>query len=345
MVSVYIIVNTVTYRGYVGITSGTVQARYRKHWSDVNRGSGGHLHRAMRKYGPDVFVVEVLATAETWDDAAQMEIRLIQEHKTRSPLGYNMTDGGEGTLGYRHTKEWKAEAGRLNSQRQLSEAALAALRVRWLGRTHSAESKKKMSISRTGLVHKADTIEKMKASAKRRWRLNPRVCSPLEAERLRGLSKGRKNTPKHNEAIRAALTGIKRSAESLAKMRVAAARREQKKRDVKTGAERRLVVPAGDYYLGDPGYAEPVAAAIVLRTAMGDGIFESPLGPVMVDSACIGLVPVGAVRKAPRHMYRVTFPEATTAEKRGSKLVFGPFTIDTDPHGLREQAQRLLREA
>ena len=43
---------------YVGKTTGTIQTRWAKHKSDARRGSSTHMARAIRKYGPEAFVID-----------------------------------------------------------------------------------------------------------------------------------------------------------------------------------------------------------------------------------------------------------------------------------------------
>ena len=117
------------------------------------------------------------------------------------------------------------------------------------------------------------------------------------------------------------------------------------------------VITPGDYWLGDPCYAlgdkswaeitetsaeftkNPIELnghqLMIFPTALGDGVFECSLGTIGVDAALIGIVPVEAADKegGPQGMFRVTFAEPAVAEVKGSRLIFGPYDIDTNPTG------------
>lgn len=95
MISLYKITNIETQKIYVGITSQTVQQRFQKHLVVARNGGGHHLHRAIRKYGPENFVVTTLNTYEEHEAACRAEIATI-EFWDLMRKGYNVSPGGEG---------------------------------------------------------------------------------------------------------------------------------------------------------------------------------------------------------------------------------------------------------
>ena len=101
MVAVYVITNLINNKKYVGI-SREVEKRWRSHCEVESRSM---LHKAIIKYGKDNFKFEHIANAFSWKDACELEKQFIIEIDTKSPNGYNLTNGGDGTPGYRHTKE------------------------------------------------------------------------------------------------------------------------------------------------------------------------------------------------------------------------------------------------
>lgn len=83
-----------------------MEIRWRGHCHSARSGSQCHFHRAIAAYGVDNWTHEILATTESLIEAAALEQRYINEFRTFEPeLGYNMTLGGEGPTGYRHTTE------------------------------------------------------------------------------------------------------------------------------------------------------------------------------------------------------------------------------------------------
>jgi hypothetical protein len=55
------------------------------------------LKGAIKKYGRDAFEVSVLASGLDDDQAALVEKEMIRVYETKAPLGYNLTEGGQGS--------------------------------------------------------------------------------------------------------------------------------------------------------------------------------------------------------------------------------------------------------
>lgn len=107
---------------YIGITNNLVK-RISRHKSCVKKGSNCYFHNAIRKYGLDTIVWEILYTFNDRKDAENMERVLIQECQPN----YNIN------LGYES----------LMSHEELSER----FKKNKVGRIHSNETKAKISIS------------------------------------------------------------------------------------------------------------------------------------------------------------------------------------------------------
>lgn len=88
-------------KSYIGITSHAVASRIARHIANARQGVGGALSAALRKYGPDTFVLETLVETDDWTDLCRLEREAIQVYGTLVPHGYNLTTGGEGVLGPR----------------------------------------------------------------------------------------------------------------------------------------------------------------------------------------------------------------------------------------------------
>jgi group I intron endonuclease len=194
-------------KDYIGITSRTAEERFKDHVANAGRKSpDGLLIRAIRKYGADRMVVETLAVSDDWDALCAMEQEAIAIFGTRAPRGMNATDGGDGVLGYDPPAEVRSKVGAASRRvwqdkgyrekqsddfkrrwadpefRAMMVAKLALrfddpeyrekLRKRqatagFAGRLHSAEARRKMSLSRKGnknalgLRHSAETVARI----------------------------------------------------------------------------------------------------------------------------------------------------------------------------------------
>ena len=75
---------------------------------DSYMGSGKILGNAKSKYGKDAFKKEIIAFTDNEDSLNFLERFYIKKYKSRDlTVGYNLTDGGDGILGYSHTEETK----------------------------------------------------------------------------------------------------------------------------------------------------------------------------------------------------------------------------------------------
>ena len=65
------------------------------------------LARAVKKYGRDAFTHEILEENVFDEFLSELEKAYIAKFNTIRPNGYNITSGGGGILGYKHTPETK----------------------------------------------------------------------------------------------------------------------------------------------------------------------------------------------------------------------------------------------
>lgn len=110
---VYLVKNAVNGKPYVGKTALKLSTRWNSHVARANSGSLTHLHRAIKKYGIDCFVLSVLEHASTEAELNRLEIKYIEELRSNDPnIGYNLTRGGEGAMGYKHALKAKLSMSR-----------------------------------------------------------------------------------------------------------------------------------------------------------------------------------------------------------------------------------------
>lgn len=164
-IGVYMIEHTATGRKYVG-KSVNVEVRLRAHFAPrEGLRKGRHLYRAIAKYGRDAFTCSLLEECRDDATAIERERFWIRELNSRSPGGFNLTEGGEGPTGLRHSDATRAK---------LSAASLGNRHS--LGRPVSDETRAKRSRDAMGNRHcvgrvlSAETKAKIGAASRARIR-------------------------------------------------------------------------------------------------------------------------------------------------------------------------------
>lgn len=107
---IYKITNLVNGKIYVGKTALTLEERFSAHWNDAKSNHTNQiLHHAMRKYGIENFIIELIeeCNLDVINEREMYWIKTLDSRWGYSNKGYNMTDGGEGVKGHRHTEESK----------------------------------------------------------------------------------------------------------------------------------------------------------------------------------------------------------------------------------------------
>lgn len=156
---VYIHTNKHNNKAYIGITSQNPEYRWGTNGSRYLKKDNNGVYiqpafaRAIKKY-PDWdndWEHIIFSDCLLEEEAKHMEILLISLYKTNCcrynnpSYGYNCTDGGDGTTGWCPSEETRNKIGKKAKER-LSDPKNHP----WFGRTHSEESKQKMSKIRKG---------------------------------------------------------------------------------------------------------------------------------------------------------------------------------------------------
>lgn len=105
--SLYCITNLVNGKKYIGITIRKLNSRFNSHKNLAKKDNKRPLYSAMRKHGFKNFVIELLSLAQSWDQLCELEKKAIKDFNTfiDDGQGYNLTRGGEGTVGRKLSKE------------------------------------------------------------------------------------------------------------------------------------------------------------------------------------------------------------------------------------------------
>ena len=111
MFTVYKITNRINNKIYIGYTSQRLSARFNGHCQEPR---DTIVSRSIRKHGKHNFLIEPLFEFADSAQAKEKEVELIASLRTNvikfpSGNGMNMTDGGEGASGYRHSDELKQQ--------------------------------------------------------------------------------------------------------------------------------------------------------------------------------------------------------------------------------------------
>ena len=96
---IYLITNSVNNKKYIGLTSGTVQARWEKHCRNAKLGINYALYKAMRAHGINNFSVCTIEEEFDFQKLCDREQYWINFYNTFNN-GYNETLGGEGNRKY-----------------------------------------------------------------------------------------------------------------------------------------------------------------------------------------------------------------------------------------------------
>jgi len=114
----------------------------------------------------------------------------------------------------------------------------------------------------------------------------------------------------------------------------------------------RLIVPAGDYWLGDPCYCfddswvdllnesdffeksaliqRPNGLVLAFSTAYGDGVYNDQFGNLYgVDAGLLGLVTAGLEDRNPYGGHLIHFDENTECTNDKGNMTFGKYQIKT----------------
>jgi hypothetical protein len=198
-------------KSYIGISSKTAADRFAKHTEHaLGKRQNGVLYSALRKYKPENFQVKTLVIANDWDYLCDLEMKVIRAFGTRHPFGYNMTDGGEGTVGPKgaefSAKVSIAQKKRFSRPEELAKAREASRRGRearaakcaarringkapWqirkmesMSRVGSDEHKRKLSVATKAAMAHPDIAAKVKQCAQDRA-ANPEWRSKISASK------------------------------------------------------------------------------------------------------------------------------------------------------------------
>lgn len=151
-------------KSYVGVAT-LFKKRVREHTGLARRGEGYALHKAIAKNNFN-FATQELAKGD-FEEMLALERFAIKFLNCKVPFGYNLTDGGDGTVGVEFSKERR----RAISERMKGNSHTLGLKVQSprCGWSHTEDAKSKISIGNIGRVASEFTKERMSVSARKRF--------------------------------------------------------------------------------------------------------------------------------------------------------------------------------
>lgn len=232
---------------YIGIAKNP-ESRWKNNGANYKHNK--YFSKAIKKYGWDNIQHIILITGVSREVACECEKSLIAKYQSnKSNFGYNLTGGGDGSLGCHLSEKTKAKIGKANSValkgRKVPEEVKAKLRGKpsaMKGKHHTEEAKRKNSEAHIGnQYHLGYTV-----SDESRKRMSESHKGQILSEEnklnlLKACAEARKDPKKEaqrREKIRQGHLGKKKkpwSPEAREAHRIANERRKQNKNSTNSG--------------------------------------------------------------------------------------------------------------
>lgn len=174
--NIYKITNKINNKIYIGQTYKPINVRFKEHLKESNKIKSKHLIcRAIKKYGKNNFTIELIDTAITKEELNAKEIYWIKQFNAKNKsVGYNLTDGGEGVYGYKHSKESKEKNRKWHLGKKLSETVKKKISMTLKKVMNTSNMKEKMSKITSGknnpFYGKKHTIQNLKINSEKHKR-------------------------------------------------------------------------------------------------------------------------------------------------------------------------------
>ena len=194
---IYKIINQINNKIYIGQTIKTLEQRWTRHVDNARNGSECIIHRAIRKYGKDNLLLKILFYCTSKEEANKKEIETISKLSAKVPIGYNATNGGEGSVGCIASDA---------TRKRMSMSKLG--NENRLGCKTTDETKAKLSIAMTGHKYWGP------ATRTDEWKAMISATNKGKQYRL-----GHKFTEEHKEKLKIAGLKHRHTEQSKAKMR------------------------------------------------------------------------------------------------------------------------------
>lgn len=193
---IYKITDNLNNKVYIGQTNNDKQ-RWRQHKHLSGKNPVQYIHRAMKKYGIEKFIYQIIDFANNQWQADCLEINYIDQYDSRNvEKGYNLSPGGDkvwnrglpkeqqpmygkkqseyqkkklsefhtGKKKKPHTAEWKRNNSLIHSGHLVSEETRKKISEAQIGKIVSEETRQNMSKARLGKKLSQETRKKMSST-------------------------------------------------------------------------------------------------------------------------------------------------------------------------------------
>lgn len=196
---------------YVGVSSSP-----KNRWADHQAPSRGRqnkpLYNSLRKYGLERHTFAVVEVFPSFEGALEAEVWWIAYLRGLGARIFNLTDGGEGTQGYRATPETRAKLSAAHLGKKHTPEQTEKIREALRGRIFTPEWCAKISEANMGRVAAPETLARLSAAHVGK-RHSPEACAKIgKAHKDRVFSEA------HRAKLSAAGTGRRHSPETRAKL-------------------------------------------------------------------------------------------------------------------------------
>lgn len=171
---IYVLIDGTNDMKYVGQTTRTAEERFKEHMNHKKQ----YIDKMIHAHGKDLFTWAIIKECYSQEELDCWEKHMIKSRDTKFPNGYNMTNGGEKSLGWHHTskskaimsnksKSWKRTLEYRTKQsvahkgKKLSPEHCAKIGAAHTGRKRPPETGRKISASKTGKKRDSKTVAKV----------------------------------------------------------------------------------------------------------------------------------------------------------------------------------------
>ncbi len=158
---------------YIGKTIRPLSVRFSAHLARARNGEKSYLFSWVRSVLSTDYLPLIQLIGEVAGNGSNEERAWIAYGRTEGWQLVNLTDGGEGALGYRHSQEARLKMGKIhkgqigwNKGKHLSEATRLKLSQINKGKRHTEETRRKMSEVGKGRICSEETRKKMREAQK-----------------------------------------------------------------------------------------------------------------------------------------------------------------------------------